>query len=171
VQIAHGSKPRKQYKDEFKTIGGKKGGHVVIQINNYVYGFYFTGHRIHIFPHRKTKNGTFQKQTLAEWAKITASKKVTTITIPVTAQQKQTLLTFYTANLVKPSYDYSFFGQRCASSVYSQLKSINKIKSGSRFCHAFYPAQLRKTILKQSKQLGYTVAVKPGSTKRLWEGD
>jgi hypothetical protein len=171
VQIAHGSKPRRQFKDEFKTIGGKKGGHVVIQIDNFVYGFYFTGHRIHIFPHRKTKNGTFQKQSLSEWTSITKDKKVTKIFIPVTAEEKQTLLTFYKDNIIKPTYDYSFFGQRCASSVYNLLKTTHKIKGGGRFCNAFYPGQLRKKIIRQSKGLGYTVTVKAGSLTRVWEGD
>jgi hypothetical protein len=171
VQIAHGSKPLRQYTDEVKTIGGKKGGHVVIQIDDAVYGFYFTGHRIHTFPHRKTKNGTFQKQTLGEWAAITKDKKVTKIYIPLTRDEKQNLINFYRSNLVKPSYDYSFFGQRCASSVYGLLKSIHKIKGGGGFCNAFYPAQLRKKILKQSKQRGYVVVVKQGSKKRSWEGN
>src|ERR1700756_3143499 len=103
VQIAHGSKPHKQFKDEFKTIGGKRGGHVVIQIDNYVYGFYFTGYRIHIFPHGKTKNGTFQEQTLDEWIKITKDKKVTKVFIPITKEEKQALLTFYKANIIKPT--------------------------------------------------------------------
>lgn len=49
VNIAHGSKPKQQYRSEVKTIGGKKGGHVIIQIDSFAYGFYFTGKRIHIF--------------------------------------------------------------------------------------------------------------------------
>ena len=168
VQIAHGSKPRRQYPDEFKTIGGMKGGHVVIQINNFVYGFHFKGERIHIFPHHKTKNGIFQEQSLTEWQKITNDKKVTKVFIPVTKEEKQKLFDFYKLNLLKPNYDYSFFGQRCASSVYNELKSIAKIKGGGKLFNSFYPAQLRKTLLKNN---GYKVEIKEGSKRRVWEGD
>ncbi len=171
VNIAHGSKPRHQYKDEFKTIGGKKGGHVIIQIDEFAYGFYFSGKRIHIFSHRKNRDGTFQKQTLKEWNDIVKEKKVTKIYIPVTKEEKIKLLDFYNENLIKASYDYAFFGQRCASSAYNVLKSINRIKGDGYFFNAFYPAQLRKKIIKQSKLYGYRVTVKEGSKKRIWEGD
>jgi hypothetical protein len=171
VHFAHGSRPRRQFKDEFKTIGGKKGGHVIIQIDQYAYGFYFTGHRIHIFPHRQSKNGIFQKQTLQEWTTITKDKKSTKVVIPVTTEEKESILTFYNQNLKTPSYDYSFFGQRCASSAYNVLKSIDKIAGGSYYFNAFYPGQLRKELLKQSIKNRYRVTTKEGSKKRRWEGD
>lgn len=171
VHFAHGSKPRRQFRDEFRTIGGKKGGHVVIQIEQSVYGFYFTGHRIHILPHRNSKNGVFQKQALNEWSAITKDKKITKVVIPVTAEEKSALLNFYDQNLKKPVYDYSFFGQRCASSAYRELKSIDKIAGGNYYFNAFYPGQLRKKLIKQSIKNGYRVTVREGSRKRIWEGD
>lgn len=171
VNIAHGSKPKKLYRDEPKTIGGKKGGHVVIQIDQFEYGFFFKGHRIHIFPHGKSKNGIFQKQTVKEWDALTKDKKVTKIYIPVTKEEKAQLLSFYNDNLKSTSYDYSFFGQRCASSVYNVLKDVNKLEGGSYVFHAFHPAQLRKNILKQNEKNKYRITVKAGSLKRKWEGD
>jgi hypothetical protein len=171
VNIAHGSKPYKQFKEEAKTIGGKKGGHVVIQIDQFEYGFFFKGYRIHIFPHGTSKNGVFQKQTVKEWDALTKDKKVTKIFIPVTKEEKSTLLEFYANNIQSPSYDYSFFGQRCASSVYKELKSIHKLTGGSYLFHAFYPAQLRKKIVRQNEKNKYRIMVKPGSLKRKWEGD
>lgn len=171
VNIAHGSKPYRQFKEEPKTIGGKRGGHVVIQIDQFEYGFFFKGHRIHIFPHGRSKNGIFQKQTVKEWDALTKDKKVTKIFIPVTKEEKAKLLAFYSDNLKSSSYDYSFFGQRCASSVYNELKSVNKLNGGSYFFHAFHPAQLRKNILKQNKENHYRITVKAGSLKRKWEGD
>ncbi len=170
VQIAHGSKPRKQYINEQRTIGGYKGGHVVIQIDQTAYGFFFKGHRIHIFPHLKRNNGIFQQHTIQEWVNITKDKKVTKIFIPLSAEEKQQLLRFYQYNLIKPAYDYSFFGQRCASSAYGALKMVHKIKRGSYLFNAFHPAQLRKKIIKQNKERGYKIIVKPGSNKRKWEG-
>lgn len=171
VQFAHGSKPKKQYKDEHKTLGGKMGGHVVIQINQYVYGFHFAGHKVHIFPHHKNRNGVFQKQSLAEWETLTKDKKLTKVFIPINKEDKESLLVFFDNNIAKPSYDYSFFGQRCTSTVYNQLKALHKMSGGGRFGNAFYPAQLRKKLLKQSKAKGYLVTVKPGSVKRTWEGN
>jgi hypothetical protein len=171
VSIAHGSKPRRQFKDEQKTIGGKKGGHVVMLIDNNAYGFFFQGYRIHIFPHRKAPNGIFQKHTLKEWNKLTEGKKVTTIYIPVTQEEKQQLLKFYNGNLKSPAYDYAFFGQRCASSVYNELKSIHKLKSGGYVKNAFYPGKLRRAIIKQNDVNHYKIVVKAGSVKRKWEGD
>ena len=152
INIAHGSKPRRQFNDEYRTIGGLKGGHVVIQIDQYAYGFYFTGNRIHVFPHGKSRNGVFQKQTEQEWINITKDKKVTKFFIPLTKEKKLELLAFYNQNLQAPSYDYAFFGQRCASSAYTTLKRINIMTGGSYIFNAFYPGQLRKKLLKQSRK-------------------
>jgi hypothetical protein len=171
VNIAHGSTPYKQFKDEPKTIGGKRGGHVVVQIDLFEYGFFFKGHRIHIFPHGRSKNGIFQKQTVKEWEALIKDKKVTKIYIPVTKEEKAQLLAFYNNNLKSSSYDYSFFGQRCASSVYNELKEMNKLEGGSYVFQAFYPAQLRRNILKQNEKNKYRITVKAGSLKRKWEGD
>jgi hypothetical protein len=171
VNVAHGSKPYKQFKEEPRTIGGKRGGHVIIQIDGFAYGFFFKGRHIHVFPHSRSKNGIFQKQSVKEWDAITKDKKVTKIFIPVTKEEKAKLLAFYSDNLKSPSYDYSFFGQRCASSVYNELKSINKLSEGSYLFHAFHPAALRKTILKENAKNKYHILVKYGSVKRRWEGD
>lgn len=132
----------------------------ILLVNGYIF-----------FPHKKHKNGVFQKQTLKEWAFITKDKKLTKIYIPVAKEDKQILLDFYNQNLKTPSYDYAFFGQRCASSVYTNLKLINKIKEGWYFCNAFYPGQLRKNLIKQSRIYNYRITVKEGSRKRIWEGD
>jgi len=62
VSIAHGSKPDPQFKDEYRTIGGMRGGHVVIEMDGNAYGFYFKGNHIHTFPHRNTRNGIFKRK-------------------------------------------------------------------------------------------------------------
>jgi hypothetical protein len=48
---------------------------------------------------------------------------------------------------------------------------MNKIEGGSYVFHAFHPAALRKTIVKQNEKNKYRITVKPGSLKRKWEGD
>lgn len=171
VSIAHGSKPLRQFPQEHRTIGGTKGGHVVIEIDGYAYGFFFKGNRIHIFPHKRSANGVFQKQTVKEWNDITKDKKLTNVYITVTKEEKEQLVRFYSGNLKKPSYDYSFFGQRCASSVYKLLGSIHKLENGNYILNAFYPGQLRRTILKQNNENKYRILVRAGSIRRKWEGD
>lgn len=171
VSIAHGSKPEKGFPEEHKTIGGKRGGHVVIEMDGYAYGFFFKGSRIHIFPHGKNKNGTFQKESIKQWQDETKDKKVTSVYIPVTDDEKKQVLQFYQENLKSPSYDYSFFGQRCASSVYMVLKHIKKLDEGSYVLNAFYPGQLRRAILKQNEKNKYRITVQKGTVKRKWEGD
>lgn len=171
VSIAHGSRPIRKFGETSRVIGGKKGGHVVIEMDENAYGFFFEGYRIHIFPHRKGRNGVFQKHTVKEWNQLTEGKKVTNIFIPVTTEEKKQLLEFYSSNLKSPSYDYCFFGQRCASSVYNELKALNKLKGGSYVFNAFYPGKLRKNIVKQNNINQYKIIVKAGSVKRKWEGD
>lgn len=171
VRFLHGSVPRHHYKGEPRDIGGKFGGHVAIQIDGHVYGFYYRDRsRIHIFPNTENKNCEFQQQTLDEWEAIAKDKKETRVFIPVTQAEKQYLLDFYHPNLEAPSYDYSFFGQRCASSCYANLKAIGKMRKGHYFFNAFYPGQFRKRLLREAERQGFEVLVKEGSERRIWEG-
>jgi hypothetical protein len=171
VHLFHGSKRKKNFRAEPKELGGKFGGHVTIQIDDRVYGFYYKDIKnIHIISHKKNKSCIFQNQSISEWNAIIANKKVTSIIIPATLAEKTILTDFYNKNIENPEYDYSFFGQRCASSCYNLLKSLNKIKGGHYFFNAFYPGQLRKKLVKEAKKNNYLVYVKEGSETRIWEG-
>lgn len=170
IHIFHGSVRKKQFKDEPKELGGYFGGHVAMQIDDRVYGFYYKDIKsIHIFPNSKNKSCIFQNQSIDEWNDIIEHKMETSITIPVTIEEKKYLIDFYTRNIEIPEYDYSFFGQRCASSCYVLLKKIHKIKGGHYFFYAFYPRQLRLKLLKEAQKYNYVVKVKEGSVKRKWE--
>ena len=106
---------------------------------------------------------------MEEWAKIVKEKKETTIKIPVTSKERQFLLDYYTANLISPSCDYSFFGERCASNCYQLLKKLGKISGGSYFINAFWPGQLIRKLKRESKKRGYEVNVKSGNPNRIWQ--
>jgi len=172
VRIIHGSRRRTLFKNETHELFGKLGGHVAIQIHGHVYGFYYSDiNDIHIFPRVNNKKCEYQKQTLAEWEAIIREKKETTVKIPVTEADVSFLLDYYNKNLEEPTHDYSFFGERCASSCYHLLKKLNIMSGGSYYFMAFYPAQFRKKLLKQAAKKGYMVSVKEGDTSRIWEGD
>ncbi|MCB0543719.1 MAG: hypothetical protein R2791_17560 [Saprospiraceae bacterium] len=171
VRIIHGSVRRRHYRREAKELGGKMGGHVGIQIDDLIYDFKYRDiSRIHIFSNPESKNCIFQKHTPDEWTACYKDNQETLVTIPVDETEIEFLLDFYRKNILEPSYDYSFFGQRCASSCYDLLKKINKIQGGHYFFNAFYPGMLRKKLLAKARQAGYGVVVIPGSPTRIWEG-
>ena len=41
IRIYHGSQRKWKSRKDFKEIGGMMGGHVAIQVENYVYGFFY----------------------------------------------------------------------------------------------------------------------------------
>src|SRR6266853_2800027 len=94
VQILHGSKP-KRHTDGYKVLGGYYGGHAVIQLDTFVYGFNFSGRNVHPFPHRKRSQGIYQKQTLTEWRNKIAEDEVTSIYIPVPKEKYDELKDTY----------------------------------------------------------------------------
>lgn len=170
VRIYHGSQRKWKSRKDFKEVGGLMGGHVAIQVEDHVYGFFYKDlKKLHIFPTNKNKNCEFQKQTLEEWNEIIKLKKETTIKIPVTNEDIEFLLGFYETNLTAPSCDYSFFGERCASNCYHLLKKIGKITGGSYFLNAFWPGQLIRKLKRESKKHGYEINVKQGDPNRIWQ--
>ena len=170
IQITHGYFRKRKHKHVPKELGAWFGGHVMIQIENHYFGFIYQDiKKIHIFPARQ-KNSTYQKMSIKEWNEFATNKKRTAITIPCSAEEKQILLDYYNKNLKSPSCDYSFFGERCASSCYHLLKKIDKIKGGHYFFNAFYPRQLRKKLIKEAQEKAYSISITPGPKDRIWEG-
>lgn len=173
VRIFHGSVWKYPWKKrtEEKIIGGFWGGHVAVQIDDRVYGFYYQDvKRIHIFPHPKQKNCLFQNQSLAEWQEIIANKRETVIEIPISDSQKENLLQFYASNILTPEKDYSFIGERCASSCYHLLKNQKLISGRHYLLQAFYPEQFRRYLVKQALKKNWKVYSKEGSTMYWWTG-
>lgn len=170
VHIFHGSQRKWSTRRQAKEIGGMMGGHVVIKVENHFYGFYYKNlKKLHVFPNNKKKNCEFQKQTKQEWDEIVKLKKETIFKIPATEKEIQFLLDYYHTNIVSPSCDYSFFGERCASNCYHLLIKLDKIEGGSYLLNAFWPGQLIRKLKRESKKRGYEVITKPGAPDRIWQ--
>lgn len=168
VRIWHGYLRKWSGRQHPKELGGLFGGHVVMEIDGFCYGFFYQDRkRIHIFP-KKTFNCEFQKQSLAEWEKIIADKKETKIRIPIQQGQKEILQEFYEKALNNPPYDYTMMGQRCASSVYCLLKNQHLLQGGHYYWSAFYPGALRRNLVRTAKQKNWLVIEKTGSSDRFW---
>lgn len=172
VEIMHGSKPKK-HTNGYKVLGGYFGGHTVIQIDTFVYGFNYFGPRVHIFPHRKKRNGIYQKQTLKEWSKLTEGREMTYIYIPLTKEKYEELRDAYENYYLNCPHDYAFFGMRCAASAYWMLGNAGVLKKCSRrksIIHSFHPKMFRKKMVRIAKKKGYRIMERKGSESRKWEG-
>ncbi|MCW3085580.1 MAG: hypothetical protein JWP12_2946 [Bacteroidetes bacterium] len=172
VQILHGSKPLAL--TEKKTIGGLWGGHVVIQMDSTVYGFSFSSKKIHAVVHHRKSAGIYEVETLNEWDQAHATGKITTIEIPLTPAQYNTLIQEYQTYAQQSPHDYAFFGMRCAASCYWLLGSIgieNECSRPKSIRKAFYPKALRLKLEKLAKEKNYKVTVQQGRKSRKWEGD
>lgn len=169
VRIWHGSIRKWAARKQKPELGGLFGGHVAVEIDEFVYGFFYKDKKqIHVFSNNANKNCEFQKQSLQEWNEIVADKKETLISFSVTKSDIDFLLDFYNANLISPCYDYSFFGMRCASSLYNLLKEREIIPGSNYVLNAFYPAQLRKKLVKEAGKQGGQIVVKEGAPDRIW---
>jgi hypothetical protein len=169
VRIYHGYIRRWKARHLPKEIGGWFGGHVVMQIDEKVFGFIYSDKsNIHIFSRKKNKNGVFHEYTLEAWESIVADKKETIVEIPVSENEKTFLIDYYTINQSNPSVDYSFFGERCASSCYHLLKKIGKMQGGHYLFNAFYPGQFTRHLVKTAARKGYKVYEKEGPGDRIW---
>jgi hypothetical protein len=169
VRIFHGSITKPFSGDTHRELGGILGGHVVVQIYDRIYGFYYADRdHIHYFPDEANKNAIFQNQSVEEWEDIVRLKKETVISIPATDEEKQWLKAYYERNVEDPECDYSFWGERCASNCHRLLSQLGKVSPGSRFFKAFYPGQLLFTLKREAKLRGYMVRTKPGDPRRIW---
>ncbi len=177
VFFLYGSQPRSEFKNEPSYLGGIHGGHVSIGIDSLVVGFSssLTAKRqVHIFPHKHNSIGKFFTKDLTDFLKDTISRKYTTIAIPLSEDQYDTIKHIQNDYLKNSPYDYAFFGMRCASSAYEVLSQAGiverKTKCGVIFSN-FYPKLLRHKLLHLAKLKGYNVTKHKGNKRRFWEKD
>jgi hypothetical protein len=175
IHFIHGSFPKKGCEDQRIRVGSLLGGHVEIEIDSLVFGFEFEDpNRIPIFPEKDQclYNSKFTKKTKAFWLQETELDKMTSINIPVSETQKETLLNKLQKQHLQAPYDYSFFGIRCASSTYEDLAEIGILPAKTRrqyIFHAFYPRQLRLKMWKWANKNNLEVGLKSGIDCRVWE--
>ena len=148
------------------------GGHVVMEIGPYVYGFNFVHGKFHIIPARHKPSGYYEKYTVAGWNEHATGNKMTTIRIPVTDSQFVSIQYMYELEVKQTPYDYAFFGMRCAASCYQMLSNIGILERSSKgqcMKKAFYPRPLRRKLLRLASDNNYQVIIQNGRGTRVWE--
>lgn len=177
VRIAHGSRPHPQHRDTEKHwLGGIYGGHVVIELDSFAYGFNFASRRVHIFPRIKSENkvGVFEKDNALALMENWSSLQVTSVFVPLSDSDYTALKAELERIHKHPDFDYAFMGMRCASTAYMLLSHVDvfehsgQIKSMRK---AFHPKALRKRLVKVANTKGYRIEVQRGYPERIWEGD
>lgn len=166
VQVVSGSKPAKGAQDEGKIFGGKKGGHVVIDMGpDGVFGFSNEQYGAHVFSRRNDeRDSKFEHYTAGEWQKAIQGKQVVTFTIPVTEEQRRAISQEY---LGEPTVDYSVLGYRCASyalHVLDKAGVVNEADFKIKYLLAVTPASLVRYLAKK----GFAGSVHPGRKTRIW---
>ncbi len=177
VRIAHGSKPHPQHRDTEKHwLGGMYGGHVVIELDSFAYGFNFRSRHVHIFPRKNEsrRKGVFEKDDAVALMNGWQELKVTSVFVPLSDSDYTALKQTMEKLHAQPNFDYAFFGMRCASTAYMLLSKVGvfepsgKLKSMRK---AFHPKALRKRLLRSARKNNYRVVVQQGSQHRIWEGE
>jgi hypothetical protein len=178
VQFIYGSRPLKKYKpEEKKWFGGVLGGHVGIEGDSGKF-YSFEIHGKNKIFNGKTDNSIYKIATADEFWGIMKTKedslKITTVVLPLTAQQRQKFDSITTAYHKQTPYCYAVFGMRCGASTYDILAQMGVFPRYSRFktcMKIFYPRRLRKRLLSKAEQSNWTIMRKQGTPKRKWERD
>jgi hypothetical protein len=179
VRFLYGSKPKPEHKREQKRwFGGLLGGHVGIQYDSTRYLSFFYEGRVHVFQHKRHKNGRYdlQSDSLFNFImdKDVDSVKSLSIYIPVTRIQKEKFLSISNSYVQESPYDYAFLGVRCGSSTYHILSHIGVLNHYPYFrmwTKIFYPKKLRRQLIRQAKKNNWKMVKKKGTHKRIWERD
>lgn len=177
VHFLHGSKPAKAFKKvEGKWFGGRKGGHVGVEVCSLgIVSFVPSGKFHYVGKHRK-RHSTFTQDTHERFLEMFGGEagkmRYTIITIPITTAQARTLCEVQTQYLQNVPYDYAFLGMRCGAASYDMLSKIRVVKPKARFCtifKIFYPKILRKKLLRKAKRNHWRVDRQAGTHQRKWE--
>lgn len=173
VHFLYGSKPKKKYKKTEKTwFGGIHGGHVSIESQGFVYGF--DSKSTFHWVAKGRYHSRFLIESVESWVKDTATLKYTTITIPVSKQQLDSLHNIHQSYLRQAPYDYAFIGMRCAAATYDilgQIGIVDWVPNKKNTFKNFYPKLLRQKLLKVAAERGCEVHRQQGRKTRKWERD
>lgn len=173
IHFLYGSKPKKQFRHiEKKKLGGLWGGHVYLQLGEYVYGFNRSDEsNLHIFPKKKF-NAMFRRENLHEWKIDIKNHKLTSIEIPLDHENYTNLKKLFDHYNKNTPYDYAFFGMRCGASSHHILSYIGLFPPGKKVKSAIqipYPRILRNRLLKMALENNFRVTHNEGGHTRIWE--
>jgi hypothetical protein len=177
VHFLYGSKPKREFREsETKWFGGRLGGHAGIETDsNFVIDFVPRGD-LHIFSDQSQHHSKFTTHTTTTFFEIFGGVKdsvsYTTITIPISKQQKVILDSLSAAYRTTSPYDYAFFGMRCGAATYDLLANIGILTEYSEsktWRKIFYPRKLRRRLTKLAMQNNWAIEKHSGSSRRKWE--
>jgi hypothetical protein len=174
VHFTHGYTVDEGCKYDKPTLGGYWGGHVEVEIDSVLYGHTFIEPPVHIFENNEEKNGRFEILTYEQWTDETEGDMITSIVIPIDAEQETDLDSLINAYSQKAPYDYAFFGQRCTSFMVcflSQAGVFNEITESEAVRAFFYPRALRFSMLEYAAENQLNIRTRSGAACRSWEGD
>ncbi len=170
ILFVYGSKPIS--KDEDKWFGGIHGGHVSISYKKEFASFVPNGN-VHVFK-RKKINSRIVFEYEDRFVFDTTGSRFLIITIPIDSIQRVRLDSVIRKRYEVMTYDYAFFGMRCASSAYEMCASagiFETIRINKLWRKYFYPKLLRKELIKKAKQNAWPMYYRSGKTTRKWESD
>jgi hypothetical protein len=179
VHFLYGSKPLRKYRDvEPKWFGGILGGHVGIQGTGDSIASFTPKGSFHVFAHKRDRHSLYTEHSIDGFYSIMGgspdSMKKTIVYIPVTRRQMEEFDSITHAYFHHTPYDYALFGMRCSASAYEILAKLDLLPSHSyrhTYWMIFYPAKLRKRLLKKALQTHWRIDHWTGSTHRKWEKD
>jgi hypothetical protein len=174
VWFLYGSEPAKGFEShERKWFGGKKGGHVGIGVCKDSILHFVPAGSVRAFP-VKNHYGHFLMSNQAAFLSIFGtdddSVKFLCIKIPVTEKQEKNVRALTKEYIKSAPYDYAFFGMRCASASADVLEEsgvLRKLKLTS--IRYFYPARLRKRLLRIARRNNWECISQTGTARRIWE--
>jgi len=179
VHFLYGSKRKVGHKNgESKWFGGKRGGHVGIEIDsNRVLNFLPFG-PFHWFAKSENFSSRYEIHNLEDFWEICGGTsddvKKSTIVIPISKKQKQKLDSLTIAYMANSPYDYAFLGFRCASAAYeilSQIGIVEKYSHRKIYTRIFYSKILRKRLFKKAKENAWQIHKQDGTSRRKWDKD
>jgi hypothetical protein len=179
VHFLYGSKPAKGFEaTEPRWFGGKRGGHVGIEVGpDQVLNFGPSG-KFHWFSNDRKRHSHFTERSVAETfqvlGKSEGSLQTVSIEIPLDSGDFAHLREIRDKYLAHPPYDYAFIGMRCASASDEILAKIGLTKRRSFWgtvFGTFRPRALRTRLLRKAAVLGWKVSRQDGSDHRIWEKD
>ncbi len=171
VHFIHGSIPKANCTYQKKRLGGYLGGHIEIEVDDFVFGFLYDTLPINYLP-KNDFNSKFEKRTKKNWSELVKYDKITSIRIPVTKPKKMRLDSLLNQHLINEPYDYAFFGQRCTSStaeILSDVGIINEFSNQESIVAFYYPKLLRRTMTKYANENGFEIIKKIGIECHYWE--
>lgn len=170
VHLIHGSIPKINGKSS-KRLMGLIGGHALIELRGYVYGFTYRNRSISIIPNNKLPNSIVQKYSKSDWLDETDWEKTTSYELEIKQNKVEHLYNLLNQYVVLCPFDYAVFGKRCCSFNYKILSKVGIVKQSLKAdIINFFPILYIKLFCKLlTPNISISsIHVKDGTKSRIW---